>query len=486
MDTVAFAHTKIQPPRTRAVLVARPQLEQRLDDALSQARLVLLSAPAGFGKTSVLMAQLARMDQRYAVAWITADEHDNLGRFVACLVAALEPFDPPWRVAPAALLAGSAGDRALLQSLSSELLNALAATEVERGLIVIDDAHRVGDAQVFALLDALIERLPPHWAVVVGTRLDPPLALARLRARGELLEFRQADLRFEAGEVQALLQEAGAQAPVSAQLLLERTQGWAAGLRLSLSTARRQAPAHATQRHVFEYLASEVLDDMPPELRSFLLKCSVLPELSAERCAAVSGDALAALRLEEIERRGLFVNVLDDMPLTLRLHDLFRDFLLHRLQRDDPSALPALLTRAAAGESDPARKVDLLLRAGDSQAAQRALAAAVPTMLLEGAGAQVLRLIELFPQALRKQLDQAQHLRAGAFEAAWSAPRRRARAALPRLHHAGAGRPCAPGPATHGGGARAAAPQRAGASNGAAGNHGRAAAARSAACRRAR
>lgn len=402
MHTVAFAHTKIQPPRTRARLVARPLLEQRLDDALAHARLVLLSAPAGFGKTSVLMRQLARMGQRHAAAWITADEHDTLGRFVACLVAALEPFDPPWRVAPAALLAGSEGDRTVLQTLSCELLDALASTEVEHGLIVIDDAHRVGDAQVFALLDALIERLPPQWVVAVGTRLDPPLALARLRARGELLEFRQADLRFEAGEVEALLDQPGAQAPASALDLLERTQGWAAGLRLSLSTAGRQAPANATQRHVFDYLASEVLDDMPRELRDFLLQCSVLPELSAERCAAVSGDALAALRLEEIERRGLFVNVLDDMPLTLRLHDLFRDFLQHRLQRDHPGTLPALLTRAAAGESDPVRKVDLLLRAGDSQAAQHALAAAVPTMLLEGAGAQVLRLTELFAPALRE------------------------------------------------------------------------------------
>jgi LuxR family maltose regulon positive regulatory protein len=401
MHTVAFALTKIQPPRPRAGLVERHSLEQRLGDALAHTKLVLLSAPAGFGKTTALMRQLARPGARRAGAWITADEHDNLGRFVACLVAALEPFDPPWRVAPGALLAGQDGSRAALRALSSGLLDALAATEVERGLIVIDDAHRVADAPVFALLDELIERLPPQWGVVIATRVDPPLALARLRARDELTEFRQADLRFQAGEVQALMHLPGMQAPASAHELLERTQGWAAGLRLSLSTAGRQAPAHATQRHVFDYLASEVLDDMPRELREFLLRCSVLPELSAERCAAVSGDALAAQRLEEVERRGLFVTVLDDMPLTLRLHDLFRDFLQHRLQRDHADTLPALLGRAAAGEADPVRQVDLLLRAGDSDAAQRALAVATPTMLLEGAHAQVLRLIERFAPALR-------------------------------------------------------------------------------------
>lgn len=402
MHTVAFALTKIQPPRARAGLVERPSLEQRLDEALAHARLVLLSAPAGCGKTSALMRQLARQDGRHAVAWISADEQDNLGRFVACLVGALEPFDPPWRIAPTALLDRPDGTRAAIQALSTELVDALAATEVARGVVVIDDLHRVDDPQVFVLLDAVLERLPPQWTVAVGTRLDPPLALARLRARGELAEFRQVDLRFEADEVEALLRQPGAQTPVSAHELLERTQGWAAGLRLSLSTAGRAAPSHVTQRHVFEYLASEVLDGMPPELREFLLRCSVLPELSGARCAAVSGDALAAQRLEEIERRGLFVSVLDEMPLTLRLHDLFRDFLQHRLLRDHPDMLPSLLARAAAGEPDPVRQVDLLLRAGDSQAAQRALAAAAPTMLLEGASAQVLRLVERFAPALRE------------------------------------------------------------------------------------
>ena len=152
---------------------------------------------------------------------------------------------------------------------------------------------------------------------------------------------------------------------------------------------------------MFEYLASEVLDQMPPPLRRFLLRCSVLAELTASRCAAVSGDAQAARWLDEIERRGLFVTVLDEMPLTLRLHDLFRDFLLDRLQREPGEDLAALLVRAAAGEPDPVRQVDLLLRAGDLAAAQRALAAATPTLLLDGASAQALRLIDRFPTALR-------------------------------------------------------------------------------------
>ncbi len=397
-----FALTKIQPPRPRPDTVPRAALEQRLGEALAGARLVMLSAPAGFGKTTALMRQLALQPGAWATAWITVDAQDDLVRFLACLVAALEPFDPPWRRSAAALLASVDGTARTTQAAAAEILDALGATEVAHGLIVVDDAHHLADAAVPALLEALIERLPAPWTMAIATRADPPLPLARWRARGELAEFRQADLRFEPGEVEALVQRTGSPAPPHLRELLQRTDGWAAGLRLSLSAANAARPAAATpQRHVFEYLASEVLDQMPPPLRRFLLRCSVLAELTASRCAAVSGDAQAARWLDEIERRGLFVTVLDEMPLTLRLHDLFRDFLLDRLQREPGEDLAALLVRAAAGEPDPVRQVDLLLRAGDLAAAQRALAAATPTLLLDGASAQALRLIDRFPTALR-------------------------------------------------------------------------------------
>ena len=155
--------------------------------------------------------------------------------------------------------------------------------------------------------------------------------------------------------------------PEHTRALLQRTHGWAAGLRLSLAVrpdeaARREA--QATQRHLFDYLAAEVFEDMPAPLQEFLLHCSVLPELTAERCAQVSGEAQAARLLDEVERRGLFVSVLDAPVLTLRLHDLFRDFLEDRLQRRQPEAVPGLLRRAAAHEPDLARAVGYLARAG--------------------------------------------------------------------------------------------------------------------------
>ena len=351
----AFALSKIQPPRPRAGLVARPALEAALGAALATHRLTLLQAPAGYGKTAALTRQLRQLPAGCALAWVSADEDDQLQRFLACLTAALEPHDLPWRVAPDALATLARAEHGV-RDVAGEIVNALAAAEAERGLIAIDDAHRITDPQVFALLHAMVERLPAQWAVVIASRVEPPLPLARWRAAGELAEFRQHELRFDEAGVAALLALAppGTGNP-DAQALLARTDGWAAGLRLSLAV-RNGGPPHGaapsaqlTQRHLFDYLAAEVLADMPDALRSFLVRCSVLPELSATRCAQVSGQADAAQLLEQVERRGLFVSVLDADDLTLRLHDLFRDFLEERLLRDHADELPELLKRAAAG-----------------------------------------------------------------------------------------------------------------------------------------
>lgn len=407
----SFALAKIQPPQPRTHLVERPALERALGHALQHQRLALLLAPAGYGKTSALARQIRLLPPGTALAWVSADEDDQLQRFLVCLAAALEPFDLPWRMSPEALPVLAQGERGV-RDVAGELVNALAGAEAPRGVIVLDDAHRLNDPRVFELLQALIERLPVQWGLVVASRLEPPLALARLRAMGELAEFRQHELRFDEHEVAALIASAGGDT-ASASALLERTDGWAAGLRLSLATrpsSRGQAPS---QRHLFDYLAAEVLDDMPDTLRRFLLRTSVLPELSAARCAQVSGEPHAAQLLEEVERRGLFVSVMageadapegDDTPepggeLTLRLHDLFRDFLEDRLQRDHLDELPGLLRRAAAQEPDLARAVGYLARAGDWTAATARLAQDAQRLLSLGDGATLEQLLSLFPAA---------------------------------------------------------------------------------------
>ena len=409
-----FALAKIQPPRPRVGLIERPRLEQALGRALREQRLVLLLAPAGYGKTAALTRQIRQLPAGCALAWVCADEDDHLPRFLACLCAALEPYDLPWRMAPDALPTLAQGERGLRDA-AVELVNALAAAELPRGLIVLDDLHRIGDPGVFQFLQPLIERLPEHWTVAICSRTEPPLSLARLRVVGELAEFREDALRFGADEVAALLAALppGSAAP-DAQELLRRTAGWPVGLRLSLSAPAGVHPqrlAGVTQRYLFDYLAAEVLHDMPAELRQFLLRCSVLPELTAARCAHVSGMPQAARLLDELERRSLFVSVLQADEPTLRLHDLVRDFLQDRLQREHAAELPALLCRAAEHEPDLQRAVSWLARAGAWERAAALLLQRGEPLFMRGHGATVEQLLALFPAAESAARPELQWLR---------------------------------------------------------------------------
>ena len=431
--TQSFALTKIQPPRARASLVARERLEERMMKAALARRLVLLAAPAGFGKTAALARLIERLRGSASVAWISADVDDDPLGLLACLIAALEPLDPPWRTDPEALIATAGGSRSDRHSVATQLLNVLAACDVKRGLIVLDDAHRVSDAAVFEFLDLLLERLPPHWGVVVASRTDPPLAsLARLRAHGELAEFRQRELRFTLDEVRALLpamdENGSPDREATSQRLYQRTHGWAVGLRLAVNGILAGHDAQAViadtvnDRHVFDYLLNEVLGELPLPLRCFLLRCSVLDELTAGRCAAVSGDPRAAEWLDEIERRGLFVSVLQGSETTLRLHDLFRDFLRDRLRREMADELPALYRRAAAGETDMLRRIGFLVGAGDWSEAEETLRDAGATIIATVGVAPVLRLIDKFPAEAQRTSANLLYMRCLAAWARWDWP----------------------------------------------------------------
>jgi len=391
-----FALAKIQPPRPRTGLVERPGLERSLASAFAHP-LTLLLAPAGYGKTAALTRQIRQLPEGTALVWISADADDRLPRFLDCLAAALEPHDPAWRVAPEALATLALAEGGVRQ-VANEWINALAGARAPGGLIVIDDLHRIADPQVFELLAYVIERVPSTWSFAIASRVEPPWPLARWRATGQLAELRQYDLRFGEGEVASLIAAAGGD-PSHAARLLERTEGWAAGLRLSLTARHGSAPMGVfNQRHVFDYLAAEVLDDMPAVLRTFLLRCAVLPELTVARCAQVSGSPDTVRLLEEIERRGLFVSVLDAEELTLRQHDLVRDFLLDRLERDHPEELPGLLCRAAVGEPDLARAVGYFTRAGAWEHAADALAKRGPLLVASG-GATLPAMLATLPAA---------------------------------------------------------------------------------------
>jgi LuxR family maltose regulon positive regulatory protein len=405
LESLSFASTKIHAPRLRPGLLSRPRVGEPLLHALLEQRLVLVCAPAGFGKTSLLSQTLAHLPEGSAVAWVGCDTGDDLARLADCLVAALDPFDLPWRTAPEALIAALDGSAAPRARLGSELVNALLASERRRGLIVFEDLHRIDDAEVFQWLDMLVERLPASWGLVLVTRVEPPMALARWRVRGELAEFHQDDLRFDATEVaalQALHGQAGEGAePMAAEALLERTHGWAAGLGLLLEYGGKGQGRH--DKHLADYVASEVLDEMPGELLEFLTRSAVLPELDAQRCAHVTGNPRAAQLLEEVERRGLFVSVLDAYERVLRLHDLLRAALLQRLGREYGEELPVLLRRAAEVEPDRLRRIKYLQRAQAWQEAAEQSLALTRNLLTQGAQGQVEHLLATFPAEQQEQ-----------------------------------------------------------------------------------
>ncbi|HJV67708.1 LuxR C-terminal-related transcriptional regulator [Ideonella sp.] len=388
-DAFGFARTKVQPPRLRAGLLARPALAGRLATALRSCRLTLVSAPGGFGKSSAMLQALA--EGRLAHTWVSCDVDDRLPRLAAAIAAALEPFDLPWRQDPEALVATIErpdGPRAFRDA----LVNALAVTEVERAVLVLDDVHRLTDEPVHELLAPLAWALPPAWGLAVLARVDPPWPLARLRAAGELAEFRQDDLRFSAEEVKAL---AGDSAPA----LLARTEGWPVGVTLALGNAAAAQPVRS-ERHAVDYLRSEVLDALPADLRDFLVCTSVLPELTAMRTAAVTARADTVRLLDEVERRGLFYQEVDNAERTLRLHDIFRSALDAERRLLPPSEQQALWHRAAETEPDVARRFDSLLQAGDPGGAADTLCAEAPTLVAASGLQGVLAMLARLPPAL--------------------------------------------------------------------------------------
>ena len=404
--------TRIRRPVPRAALLERPGLESHLAAALQERRAVLLRAPAGFGKTTALVRALARLPQDTAVAWLAADADDDLPRFAGALLAALEPLDLPWRRSPEGWLAALDGTATPRKALAHALANALFAADAPRGLIVVDDLHRIADPQVAEFLDVLLPALPPHWGLVLSTREEPPPALARLIVQGEAARFLQQDLCFTEAEVRRLL--AAQPAPydeAAVAPLLAATQGWPAAVGLWLRSERHasaapQAPAldAAARGHLFAYLGTEVLDTLPQPLALLLMRTSMLPALSAPRCATVAGDAQAAYWLQLIEQRGLFATRLDGEPPALVLHDLFRDFLAEQLQRRLPGELPQLLQRAADTEPDPVHRVAYLLRAGALEAAAQALMDGATQLLARSGPGQVQRLLERFPAPQRDTL----------------------------------------------------------------------------------
>ena len=346
--------TKLYVPPPQPGFVPRPRLTARLDEGLA-CGLTLVCAPAGFGKTS-LLAGWTHRGQR-PVAWLSLDAGDNdPARFWRHVVAALGRVQPQAAERITPLLGPPAPPS--FEGLVTALINELAVPPGEgKAALVLDDYHLIEAQPVHASLGFLLEHRPAALRLVLASRADPPLGLARLRGRGQLAELRAAELRFTVEEAAALLrQTAGAALPEAVvAALTARTEGWVAGLQLASLSLRQHsdvagfvATFSGSNRYVLDYLTEEVLEHQPDEVRSFLLETSVLERLSGALCDAVTGRAGSQAMLEQVERANLFLVPLDEVRGWWRYHQLFADLLRARLLEHQPGQAAQLHRKAAA------------------------------------------------------------------------------------------------------------------------------------------
>ena len=402
---IPLVDTKLYVPRPRRGLVRRARLDERLSRA-SRPRLTLVSAPPGFGKTTMLAAWLDADAAGRPVAWVSLEESErDPVAFWTYVVTALDRAAPGVGASALPLLQAP---NPPIGTVLATVLNELAA--LPSGLdLVLDDYHLADGPSIAADMAYLLEHLPPQVGVVISTRADPALPLARLRAGGELVEVRAADLRFRHDEVAAYLNDVSGLDLDTADLaaLEGRTEGWIAALQLAaLSLQGREDTAGfiagfaGDDRYVVDYLVEEVLGRQPDAVRRFLLETSILDRLGGPLCDAVTGRDDGRSMLELLERSNLFVVPLDASRQWYRYHHLFADLLRTHLLAERPADVAALHRRAgewydAAGEPVPA--VRHLLAAGDLARAADVVERSVATLLRDRQEATVRRWLDDFP-----------------------------------------------------------------------------------------
>jgi LuxR family maltose regulon positive regulatory protein len=361
-DGTVLLATKLAAPTPRAALVPRQHLLERLEAGLT-VPLTLIAAPAGSGKTTLLAAWRAGLlDRNISVAWLSLDAGDNdPNRFWRYVLAGLKSVRAAIDIeALTSLLTVRSID---VEAMLTPLINALMAVPGET-VLILEDYHLITSRAVHDGVAFLLEHLPPHVHLVITTRVDPPLHLGRLRARGLIIELRAADLRFSPEETAVFLTEV-MNLPLgteNAQALQTRTEGWIAGLQLAALSLQGRPPEAIEQfiasftgshRHVVDYLADEVVTRLSEPVQVFLLYTSVLDRLCAPLCAFLMDgeETIAALRasqelLEELERSNLFLVALDDESRWYRYHHLFADMLRHRLTQTQHHRVVELHARA--------------------------------------------------------------------------------------------------------------------------------------------
>lgn len=409
---VPILKTKLYIPPARPELVPRPRLTERLNEGAGR-RLTLVSAPAGFGKTTLLSAWVSGCGR--PVAWVSLDKGDNdPARFWAYFVAALRTVGAEvGEVVLAAFQPPAAHGETGFETVLTALINEIAAIPQQFSL-VLDDYHVIEEQPIHEAIAFLLDHLPPQMHMVIATRSDPPLPIARLRARGQLAEVRAADLRFTPEEAAEFLSRiVGPGLPGdSVSVLASRTEGWAAGLQMAAVSMRGREDVQdfiagftGSQHYVLDYLVEEVLQRQSEGVQSFLLQTSILDRLSGSLCDAVTlglppqaGDGQTML--EKLEHANLFIVPLDDRQCWYRYHLLFADFLRARLRRTNPDLEPELHRRASEWyeQNDLAEAaIDHTLSAGDFERAARLIEREAQGFLMRGEVNALLGWLEALP-----------------------------------------------------------------------------------------
>ena len=420
----ALVRTKLYLPSGRLNLVARPRLTARLNEGLTRP-LTLLSAPPGFGKTTLLREWLVQVQAR--TAWLLLDVGDNDPvRFWSYFIAALQQIDSA--IGPSSLALLQSPSAVALEPMLRALINEIdslpdgRATEFIPGemeesradfILVLDDYHVIETPAIHQQLSFLLDHLPPPMHLVISSRADPPLPLARLRARDQLIELHESDLRFSRAEAVKFLNETMSLPLTSEQItaLETRTEGWIAGLQLAALSLRGREDISGfvraftgSHRFVFDYLTDEVFARQTESIQSFLLQTSILERLNASLCNALTRRADSQAVLEELERNNLFLTALDDERHWYRYHHLFADVLRHRLAEKSPAALIELHLCASEwfeNEGLVTEAVSHALVVGNWERVARLIGDASESLRQRGELATLTRWIQALPDPVR-------------------------------------------------------------------------------------
>jgi LuxR family maltose regulon positive regulatory protein len=419
MQAYPLLQTKLHIPFVRPELVSRPRLIERLNAGLHR-KLTLLSAPAGFGKTTLVaewVRSLSEAGTADGIAWLSLDEDDNdLARFLVYVVATLSKIEANIGKGVLNQLRASPPPA---EEILTFLINVV-ATLPGPIILVLDDYHLIEDQATHNALAFLLARLPRQMHLVIATREDPPLPLARLRARGQLTELRATDLRFTPSEAAEFLNRVMGLALSAEDIaaLEARTEGWIAGLQLAALALQGTISMHGqkdvsgfiqsftgSHRFVLDYLVQEVLERQPESSQTFLLQTAILDRLTAPLCDAVTGEGHGQATLERLDRTNLFIIPLDDDRQWYRLHPLFGDLLRQRLRQIQPEQIPSLHRRASEWyeQNDLADEaIEHALRAGDLARAASLMEAQADVAWRRGEHAKLRHWLDALPlEAIR-------------------------------------------------------------------------------------